>query len=780
MTSWPASPWPRPSAAAGPGASTFHDLLVLCRRLVRHPTHGERVCVELAQRYQALLLDEYQDTDPLQLDIVLAIATPPGADLPTPGQLFFVGDPKQSLYRFRRADIDLFLRTPTAVDADPVSLTTSFRATTPLIHWINHVFGRLITHAATDDGILAQPDFEALAAVPTPELAGSHVTILGEEPHAKKTRIGVLREAEAADVAATIDRILAEGWEVRPRHGQPRPARRSDIAILIPARTALGQLEAALRASGIAYRLDTGSLVYAADEVRALLMALRVVDDPTDELAAVSVLRTPLYGCSDVDLYRWRVLRGGRWNPRAPPAGAAGGEDAVWDAMADLEQRIGTRAWLTPSQQLDALVRDRRVLEAALAGPSPLDAWHRVRFVLEQARAWTEAGGRFLRDYLEWTRRQTGLTGRVAEAVLEDGADGERSDGSGGDHGGDDDRTGDGPGDDAVRILTVHGSKGLEFPITVVCGFNSPPGGRRRGVQVAFGRDGETILRLRQGLEQPGFDASRAIDEQMDEHERIRLLYVACTRARDHLVVSLHRVDDHRMTGAQLLARCVTAPEDRAELADVQEVAPALAVAPPPERAGPLRATARADGHGPRRMAGRARRPDRHRSPSRARSPPPAWPRSHSRGPGRTAPERTTTASRSWPGHQPRTTSSPAWPSGPSTSTYRRGARVGTAPPSGGRSTPSSRWSTWRRARASRRWPPPRPRPRASRASRSASPPWPARPSPRRRWSRPPDSLTGARSTWGCRSARPCWRATSTCCTAGRTASSWSTTRRTA
>ena len=88
------------------------------------------------------------------------------------------------------------------------------------------------------------------------------------------------------------------------------------------------------------------------------------------------------------------------------------------------------RAWLTPSQQLDSLVRDRRVLEAALAGPSPLDAWHRVRFVLEQARAWTEAGGRFLRDYLEWTRRQTGLTGRVAEAVLEDGeAVEERADG---------------------------------------------------------------------------------------------------------------------------------------------------------------------------------------------------------------------------------------------------------------------------------------------------------------------------------------------------------------
>ena len=100
------------------------------------------------------------------------------------------------------------------------------------------------------------------------------------------------------------------------------------------------------------------------------------------------------------------------------------GDDPVWDGLADLRKRIESRSWRTPSEQLDGLVRDRRVLEAALAGSSPLDAWHRIRFVIEQARAWSDAGGRFLRDYLDWTKRQTGLTGRVAEAVLDgDGLD---------------------------------------------------------------------------------------------------------------------------------------------------------------------------------------------------------------------------------------------------------------------------------------------------------------------------------------------------------------------
>jgi ATP-dependent exoDNAse (exonuclease V) beta subunit len=549
------------------GRLSFHDLLVLCRAVVRDRAHGPRIRRELAQRYQALLLDEYQDTDPLQLDIVRAIAVPPetGDDgPPRPGHLFFVGDPKQSLYRFRRADIDLFLRTPGLVLAEPVSLTSNFRSTPPIIDWINHVFAQLITPATADDGSQAQPPFEALSPLPASRLAGPAVTVLGAQAHPHKTPVGAQREAEAVDVAALIDRIVAEGWEVRPAGGGPPvPARRRDIAILIPARTVLGQLEAALRAAGIPYRLDTGSLVYAADEVRTLLLALRVIDDPTDDLAVVSVLRSPLYGCSDVDLYRWRRQRGGTWSALAPRPDRLDGDDPVWDALADLRERIEARPWRTPSEQLDSLVRDRRVLETALAGPSPLDAWHRVRFVVEQARAWSDAGGRFLRDYLDWTKRQTGLTGRVAEAVLDD-EDGTAS--SEGDRDGR--RLAD--AEDAVRVLTVHGAKGLEFPITIVCGFNSPGGNRQRGVQVAFGADGQT-LRLRSGLEQQGFDATKAIDEQMDQHERIRLLYVACTRARDHLAVSVHRVEPsakterRRYTGAQLLAPCVV-PSDQQEL----------------------------------------------------------------------------------------------------------------------------------------------------------------------------------------------------------------------
>jgi ATP-dependent exoDNAse (exonuclease V) beta subunit len=550
------------------GQLGFHDLLVLCRRLVEDPRHGVRVRNDLAERFAALLIDEYQDTDPLQLDIVLAIATPPGDHWPRAGQLFFVGDPKQSLYRFRRADINQFLRTPGGVGAIEVSLTTNFRSTPEILRWINHVFGRLIQRTTADDGVtLAQPAYEALDAQPSAApVEGPPVTVLGSTPHAKGTRVGELREDEAADVAAAIHTIRREGWTVRGRgdSGAPAvPARLRDIAILIPARTTLGQLEAALGDAGIPYQLDTGSLVYAADEIRALLLALRAIADPSDHLAVVSVLRSSLYGCTDVELYRWRRERGGRWNPQARMPDRLDGDDPAWDAMADLRERIANRAWRTPSQHLESLVRDRRVLETALASVSAADSWHRVRFVIEQARAWSDAGGRFLRDYLDWTRRQTALTGRVAEVELDAAADDDRE-------------------LEAVRVLTVHGAKGLEFPIVVACGFNSAPGRRQRGVQVAWGDDGQ-ILRMREHLAQPGFDERRAIDEQMDEHERLRLLYVACTRARDHLVVSLHRTTDDGRTGAHVMARCVADPDDVAALERIQTAFEAGGV----ERAAP-------------------------------------------------------------------------------------------------------------------------------------------------------------------------------------------------
>ena len=509
------------SARREDGSLEFHDLLVLARRLLRE--HQE-VRSSLHARYTHLLLDEFQDTDPIQLELAVRITAPPldqPADWtvlqPLPGRLTVVGDPKQSIYRFRRADIAQFLRAREQIGARGATLSANFRSARPVIDWVNHTMASIIEFAP---GV--QPEYQPLTAA----RAGGHdhgtVVMLGAEAHTDLGRANaeVLREREAADVAAVVVQALAEGWPVwreDPEHkgaGGLQPCRPGEIAILLPSRLSLPVLQAALARAEVPYRAENSSLVYAAPEVRAIMLALRAADDPTDELAVVSALRTSLFGCSDRHLYEWKVTHGQRWRWHEPAPELADelADHPVGAALRCLDELHRLIPYSTPSQLIAWLVRERAVMELALAGPDSRDVWRRVRFVVDQARAWSEAGGHGVRRYLLWTKLQ-GDEGRfVAETVLPET-----------DH-------------DVVRIMTVHAAKGLEFPITIVSGLTSK-GNFSAGRRVVWTTDSWALSEP----DDPTYEQFAPIDEAMSDAERRRLLYVACTRAMDHLVVSCHR-----------------------------------------------------------------------------------------------------------------------------------------------------------------------------------------------------------------------------------------------
>jgi ATP-dependent exoDNAse (exonuclease V) beta subunit len=535
------------------GELEFHDLLVLTREMLRDPEQGPAVRAALHDRYRHLLIDEFQDTDPIQIELAVLVAGPvdpqggapgpwAGVDV-RPGHLFFVGDPKQSIYRFRRADISLFLQAAErfGAGAGGVSLTTNFRTGAGVIRVVNEVFSDLIREQSRD-GLPSQPAYEAFTAVRGDAAVGPPVTVLGPALHTDKPTASELRRREAADVATAIRRIVGEGWLVdRTPHGADRdwqPARIGDITVLVPTRISLPSLEDALVASGISYRAESASLVYASRLVRDLLMTLRSVDDPSDELATVSALRSPLFGCGDDDLYRFRRQHRGSFDhTRALPETVPEG-DPVADGLAYLAALHSERRYRSPSELADRVVRDRRVLELGEVEGRARDLWRRVRFVLDQARAWSDATNGTLRQYLAWVRQQTSEGGRVSEAVLPE------------------------TDDDAVRIMTVHAAKGLEFPVTIVAGLSTQPQSRRAGAEVIFPPGRECIVRVGKIVRSEAFEAWRPVDEQMSHDERIRLLYVACTRAQDHLVVSLHRKErarppdsDSKLTSAELLAQ---------------------------------------------------------------------------------------------------------------------------------------------------------------------------------------------------------------------------------
>jgi ATP-dependent helicase/nuclease subunit A len=505
------------------GELEFHDLLVLARNLLRDPDRGWSVRRAAAARYQRLLIDEFQDTDPIQVEIAVLLASDdPGAgsrrwhDVEVaPGRLCLVGDPKQSIYRFRRADIGVFLKSRDSIGGTVHHLTTNFRSTGPVVEWVNATFSELIT------GGVDQPDYVALHAVRPAAPTGPAVTYLGAAAHPATMRADELRQAEADDVAGAVSTVIAEGWAVGEGEGW-RAARWSDVAILLPARTSLRMLERALGDAGVPYRVETSSLVYATTEVRELLIVARAIDDPTDDLAVVAALRTSAFGCGDDDLYRWRQRWHGRWDHQAPLPSDAPADDPVTDGIRWLGDTHRQRSWRTPSETLTTIVEGRRLLEVATVYPRPRDLWRRIRFVLDQCRAWEEAGGDSLRDYLDWVALQSAEGARVIETVLPE------------------------TDDAAVRILTVHGAKGLEFPVTVMSGMTTKLVTPSRGVEVRFPPDGRWAIKLLGGLATAEWELTRPLDEQLDRAERLRLLYVAATRAADHLVVSMHRKEPRR------------------------------------------------------------------------------------------------------------------------------------------------------------------------------------------------------------------------------------------
>lgn len=572
------------------GRLAFHDLLVLARAVLRHPEHGPTVRRRLHERYQHLLLDELQDTDPIQIEMAVRIAaadpdseeagTAPWAHVAvTPGQLFFVGDPKQSIYRFRRADIETFLEARNRFGPEgggTVELTANFRTVEPVIEWVNATFAPLM-----DDEpevalpVASQPRYVALQATRPAPPEGPAVAVLGREELPSNASASDLRSAEAAAVAATIAHVVADGWSVStgPTPGQRRPARLGDITVLVPTRTSLPFLEEALDDAGIAYRAESSSLVYATRAVRDLLTVVRAVDDPTDHLEVVAALRSSLFACGDDDLFRFKVERRGHWSYLADQPPAMPADDPVTASLAYLRELHHQRQWLAPSALLDRIARDRRSFELGFAEGRPRDVWRRLRYVIDQARGWSEATSGSLRQYLQWVARQTTEGARVAEAVLPE------------------------TDDDAVRIMTIHAAKGLEFPVTILTGMSTRPQTQRARVAVVFRPTGEVGYRLGADVRTNEFDEWKPIDEQLSYGERIRLLYVACTRAKDHLVVSLQRKGHKeepkadKRTNAEILVGAMGVKLDALPDAVDEAVAVPPVVPPPPPDPPPPFAT---------------------------------------------------------------------------------------------------------------------------------------------------------------------------------------------
>ncbi len=554
----------------GAGMVSFHDLLVLAKLLVRG---NEPIRRRLHDRYRCILLDEFQDTDPLQIELAAVIASPsaPGdrpwqelLDHLEPGRLTVVGDPKQSIYRFRRADMGVYLQTGESLADGATELSTNFRSVPGIVDFVNAFFvHRFISAGGSDPAVdtggegsstadrvdgyrRQQPPYRPLVAhrEPCPSHLAARVgvdddrpvIVLGRQYDKEDANAERLRDLEATDIANLVCTIAEDGWPVYRRDlDQWGDARLADIAILIPSRLSLPSLETAFQAANIPLRPETNSLVYATQEIRDVMSAVRAVVDPGSAIDVAAALRSSLFAIDDESLLRWK-LAGGSWDYRSPaPTDFAGSEiDRAFD---DLRRWRNQRWWTEPAHLVDEIVQQRRLRELALLYSRPRDRLRRYRFLAEQARLFAETEAGDLGDFVEWVEIQSSDLARITEPVPPE------------------------PDDDAVRVLTVHGAKGLEFPIAVMAGAPTDVSGSRPASVLYTDRESQPgsdpnpesepdpdpdspsssmEIRLSVDNQTEGFDARASAEKVLDAQERIRLQYVAATRARDYLIVCTH------------------------------------------------------------------------------------------------------------------------------------------------------------------------------------------------------------------------------------------------
>ena len=517
------------------GRLDFLDLLLMARDLVRGDAAARG---EFQRRFTHIFVDEFQDTDPLQAEILMLLAADdPAVDdwraaRPAAGKLFLVGDPKQSIYRFRRADVALYQtikRRLLGQGAELEYLSVSFRATPEpeLQGMINSAFAPLMpaempaqpAYVALEGFRPRFPAQPAIVALPAPRPYGDYGSIT-------KWRI---EDCEADAIAAWIKWLVEEsGWTVTEREAPDRrvPIRPRHVCVLFRRMNSHGRdvtrrYVRALEARHIPHVLVRGGSFHQREEIEALRNALGAIERPDDELLVFATLHGPLFAIADGPLFEYRA-RAGRLHPFAAPP------DALPERLAEIPEALAILCGLHHernrrpiAETIARLLAATRAHAAIAIWPNGDQALANLMRLMDMARRYDgRLGARSLRGFLEQLEERAEREQAGDVPVVEEGAEG-------------------------VRIMTVHRAKGLEFPVVILADStcNETPGQAWRHVDAE-----QRLCALRLAGCAPRELLERQADEMRREtEEAIRLLYVAATRARDLLVVPA--VGDERREG---------------------------------------------------------------------------------------------------------------------------------------------------------------------------------------------------------------------------------------
>ena len=514
-------------------ALDFSELLARALSLFREMEDFARSRYLLEQRYQHVLVDEFQDTSRAQWDLVseLVKAWGEGAGLaaeagPIPPSIFIVGDRKQSIYRFRDADVTVidraaeFIARLRAQGTKRRAIVTSMRAVPALQAFINDLFASVeksdirtaFTYGETDrfpvdaPGTLMRHDGQPVVGM-----------VADESP-----------ELTAERIAEEVVRLLTSGT-VRDRDtGMARRARPGDIAILFRTRASHKEIEAALESRGVPAYVYKGLGFFDSDEVRDLLAMLRFLAQPESEARAAALLRSRFFRVSDIALQR---LSGRLAPSMTVPDFALAGLDPEDAGVLDAARAAMVR-WLAlvdrlpPAELLDTILDETAYLYE-IAGPRERQARENVKKFRSMIRRIQNRGYATLDRIASYVDRL--WAGDESNAAIE--------------------------AIDAVNLMTAHASKGLEFPIVFVVSMTKSSGGMAPAVRVVLDDDeGERVW-----VGPFASDDDKTGERKRETEETKRLLYVALTRARDRLYLGTVLKDGRAQAANGSLAKVLPA-----------------------------------------------------------------------------------------------------------------------------------------------------------------------------------------------------------------------------
>jgi ATP-dependent helicase/nuclease subunit A len=478
------------TAKENESALDFEDLQLGARDLLRdHPSIRDRE----SWRFRSVLVDEFQDTNRLQCELIDLLATE---------DLFFVGDEFQSIYRFRHADVEVF-RERREASGGVLALTENYRSRPEVLDVINHLF-------SADFGDSFQP-LSAAGRFADPAF-GPAVELLVTDKAAYKDSGTHWRAAEAKHVATRVKDLVDSG-EATP----------GEIVLLFAAGTDAKLYEEALRELGLPTFRATGRDYYHQQQVVDLLAYLRLLHNRYDDEALVTVLASPLVGASNDALMHLR--RAAERRPlfvgleRTLPVGLSERDSQLFRAFKQRYDRLaGLASRLSLERLCERIVADHDYDLAVLAQWDGRRRYANLRKLARLARSYEELRGPDVEGFVRFIREQGTVGASELEAVAEE------------------------EGTDVIRLLTIHGAKGLEFKVVVVADAGRH-GAARDADEILCLPDGRLGFRVADpstGKRRPtsDFREVKEVEDEASEAERRRLYYVAMTRAIDRLIVS--------------------------------------------------------------------------------------------------------------------------------------------------------------------------------------------------------------------------------------------------